>query len=227
MNIRVAIAREPAERPTRPSLPDVRGALERLIESAAFAASPQLAAFLRFVVEATLAGDADSLKAYTIAIDALGRPDTFDPMTDAIVRVSAGRMRRALTRYYDGEGARDPVVIQVPSGSYVPVFRWRRPTGGAAKTDESPTEPAATPSHGVDRPDAADAYFISFASVRAEGMSVLRERHLLFAQCHRRMIHLHGNLARLRAEIATSQSVVLRSRLLIERHGNRRRATKA
>ena len=91
--------------------------------SEAFRGSPQLVAFLRYVVEATLRGEQDRIKGYTIAVEALGRADDFDPQTDPIVRVEAMRLRRALNRYYANGGKHDPVVIDLPLGSYVPVFR--------------------------------------------------------------------------------------------------------
>jgi len=104
---------------------DVRAALERVAASSALAKSPQLAHFLTFIVEETLAGRAERLKAYTIATDGLGRDDDFDPQADPIVRVEAGRLRRALGRYYGSDGRNDPLVIELPRGSYVPTFRAR------------------------------------------------------------------------------------------------------
>lgn len=97
-------------------------ALERAICGSELAGSPRLAAFLRFVVEEALAGRAETLKGYTIAVEALGRPTTFDPQADPIVRVEATRLRRALDRYYATAGAADPLRITIPKGSYAPVF---------------------------------------------------------------------------------------------------------
>ncbi len=108
-----------------PSGAEIRAALERIVASDMFRMSPQLAAFLRFVVEATLRGEGGSIKGYTIAVEALGRGEDFDPQTDPIVRVEAGRLRRALEHYYAGPGAKDEVVIDVPRGNYVPTFRRR------------------------------------------------------------------------------------------------------
>ena len=68
--------------------------------SEAFRGSPQLVAFLRYVVEATLRGEHDRIKGYTIAVEALGRAEDFDPQSDPIVRVEATRLRRAINRYY-------------------------------------------------------------------------------------------------------------------------------
>ena len=107
----------------QPREADIRAALDRVVASAHLSKSPQLAAFLRFVVAETLAGRAERIKAYTIAADALGRDANFDPQNDPIVRVEAGRLRRALDHYYTDGGSNDPVVIELPRGHYVPVFR--------------------------------------------------------------------------------------------------------
>jgi hypothetical protein len=111
--------------PTGPCGADVRAILERVIGSADFSSSPQLAAFLRFIVETTLDGKADRIKAYTIGTDALGRDPGFDPQRDPIVRVEANRLRRALLAYYAAAGANDPIIIDIPRGRYVPTFRHR------------------------------------------------------------------------------------------------------
>jgi adenylate cyclase len=74
-------------------------------------------------VEETLAGEAAGIKGYTVATQVLGRKADFDPNLDPIVRILAGRLRRALEQYYGAQGESDGVVIDVPKGSYVPVFR--------------------------------------------------------------------------------------------------------
>jgi TolB-like protein len=102
---------------------EIRLALERMAASEAFRGSPQLIAFLRYVVEATLRGQADRIKGYTIATEALGRTVDFDPQADPIVRVEATRLRRALNRYRAAATDADEVFIDLPLGSYVPVFR--------------------------------------------------------------------------------------------------------
>lgn len=116
------------ERDTRkePSATEIRAALERMVASESFQTCPRLAAFLRFVIEATLRGESGHLKGYTIAVEALGRRGDFDPQQDPIVRVEAARLRRVIQHYYAGPGARDVLVIDVPRGRYVPTFRYRR-----------------------------------------------------------------------------------------------------
>jgi PAS domain S-box-containing protein len=109
-----------------PSGTEIRAALERMVASESFRTCPQLAAFLRFVIEATLLGESAHLKGYTIAVEALGRSGDFDPQQDPIVRVEAARLRRMIQHYYAGPGAKDLLVIDVPRGRYIPTFRYRR-----------------------------------------------------------------------------------------------------
>jgi DNA-binding CsgD family transcriptional regulator len=96
-----------------------------MVTSESFQACPRLAAFLRFVIEATLRGESAHLKGYTIAVEALGRDGDFDPQQDPIVRVEAARLRRVIQHYYAGPGAGDFVVIDVPRGRYIPTFHYR------------------------------------------------------------------------------------------------------
>ena len=117
------VTRQGRDEAERPNHQDVRAALGRVIANPVLAKSPQLAHFLSFIVEETLAGRGDRLKAYTIATDGLGRDAKFDPQTDPIVRVEAGRLRRALEQYYATDGRNDPVVIEMPLGHYAPSFR--------------------------------------------------------------------------------------------------------
>ena len=111
-----------------PSLgPDaLRAALERVLASADFDASERNRKFLRHVVEETLAGRADRIKAYNIATTVFGRDDRFDPQLDSIVRIEAGRLRRSLERYYLTSGLDDPVRIDDPEGILRPDLRGAR-----------------------------------------------------------------------------------------------------
>ena len=104
---------------------EIRQQLSRILAGAEFKDAMRLRSFLSFVVETTLDGKTDCIKAYSIAVDALGRGTSFDPQTDPIVRVEAGRLRRALAQYYARDGRTDPVVIELPLRSYVPNFRRR------------------------------------------------------------------------------------------------------
>lgn len=114
----------------------VRLALAQVAGSEAFRYAPQLTSFLTFIVEKTLAGEAHEIKGYTIATQALGRGADFDPQADPIVRVEAGRLRRALESCYQGGEGRSPLRIMVPRGAYVPRFeRCPEPSRAAALAD--------------------------------------------------------------------------------------------
>jgi hypothetical protein len=104
---------------------EVRSALECIARSSHFRSSPKLTAFLRYIVGRTLAGRSAEIKGYTIAVESLGRRPSFDPQTDPIVRVEAGRLRHALSHYYAGDGSDDAVIIGLTRGSYVPLFHHR------------------------------------------------------------------------------------------------------
>lgn len=93
-----------------------------LLRAPPFLRSPKLARFLRFVVEEELAGRGATIKAYTIATQALGRNPDFDPSLDPSVRVEAGRLRRALDDAYAQHAAGLEVRITVPVGGYRPRF---------------------------------------------------------------------------------------------------------
>src|SRR5688572_1592138 len=84
--------------------------------------SPILSKFLEYVVLKKLAGDEEEIKEYTIGVKALGRPPDFNPQLDAVVRIHAGRLRRILFQYYQGDGKNDPVIISIPKGTYIPRF---------------------------------------------------------------------------------------------------------
>ena len=101
--------------------------LERVIASKSFDASDRNRRFLRYVVEETLAGHADRLKGYTVALEVFDRDTDFDPQLDPVVRIEAGRLRRSLERYYLTEGSGSPITIQVPKGKYIPLFDLREP----------------------------------------------------------------------------------------------------
>ena len=136
------------EEPEPPCPEDIRAELERLLASPDLQASARRRAFLRYVVEETLAGRADRLKGYTVAVSVFARDETFDPQADPVVRLEARRLRRDLDSYYVDAGRRDPVRITIPKGSYVPHFEWTRAPGMEAAS------PEPQPADGADQPEA-------------------------------------------------------------------------
>jgi adenylate cyclase len=126
-----------------PNVAEIRTQLEKIVGSPDLQNASRLREFLRFVVNEGLDGRADSLKAYTIGIEVFDRPDNFDPITDTIVRVNAGKLRRALERYYLGPGRQDKILISIPKGRYIPVFQIQEfeQTRGDVNSVQSACEP--------------------------------------------------------------------------------------
>ncbi len=117
--------------------------LDRVLRSKCFDQAGRSQEFLRFVVEQALAGAADRLKGYTIAIEVFRRPADFDAQSDPLVRVEAGRLRRRLLEYYVAEGYENPVRIDLPRGGYTPEFRYHEASFAEPPAVESPP-PAST-----------------------------------------------------------------------------------
>jgi TolB-like protein len=111
----------------RPRTADVTAELQRVLASRCFEQADRAKEFLRYVVAETLAGRGERLKGYTIGLEVFRRPASFDAHSDPLVRVEAGRVRRRLTEYYAGEGARNPVRIELTRGGYVPQFNFAHP----------------------------------------------------------------------------------------------------
>ena len=99
--------------------------LDRILSSKGFANAGRLSRLLRYVVERTLAGEADQLKEYAVGVEVFDRDEKYDPRLDSIVRVEAGRLRSRLDEYYNGEGAADEVRIVLPRGGYSAQFERR------------------------------------------------------------------------------------------------------
>ena len=104
---------------------DVRDAVHRISHSRALSGCNRLTQLLGFVVASTLRGEASHLKETTIGVSVFSRSPDYDPKVDTIVRSQAWRLRAKLRKYYASEGANDAIVIEIPIGHYVPVFRAR------------------------------------------------------------------------------------------------------
>ncbi len=111
-------------------------ALNEVLESDKFTAAPQMSAFLKYVVEQAASGNMSRIKAYTVAIDALGKPDSFDPQNDPVVRVLAGRLRAALSSYYEIHTDASVRILMRP-GSYVPSFVAASTTKAASPSENN------------------------------------------------------------------------------------------
>ena len=105
----------------------VREQLERLLAHSLFANSKRYPVFLAHVVEQTLRGNMAELKERIIGLEIFGLSRSFDPNVQPVVRVTAGEVRKRLSHYYHDSAHDGEWAIELPLGSYVPIFRAPEP----------------------------------------------------------------------------------------------------
>ncbi|WP_027056936.1 tetratricopeptide repeat protein [Mesorhizobium erdmanii] len=160
-----------------PAAPAVRETLERLLASETFGRSERARKLIRYLVEREQAGEGDRLKGFSIAMDVFGKDGDFDPSTDAVVRVQAGRLRELLQQYFANEGIAEPVRIAIPRGGYVPAYELNAIRLPEAAKPAGETEAAAAPSeHPGVAEDAVPAALLAPSAAPAPSVA----RHLRF-----------------------------------------------
>jgi hypothetical protein len=108
--------------PVLPNPEQARSVLEEVLASETFARSDQLRSFLRYVGEKALAGQSRDINEYSVAVEALGKPQDFSPAEDSSVRTRAYELRQKLQKYYETERHDAPIRLELPKGSYTPRF---------------------------------------------------------------------------------------------------------
>ena len=99
--------------------------IDMLVASKELHGADSLCKLLRYLANHALELSGEPLKEYKIATEVFGRSSDFDPQLDSIIRVQAGRLRSRLAKYYESEGADDPILVELPKGSYVVSFHHR------------------------------------------------------------------------------------------------------
>lgn len=98
--------------------------LETILASRFFKSAGRSRQFLSYVVQHRLAGHTEQLKERTIGAEVFQRPLGYATGDDPVVRVQAGEVRRRLEQYYQVASHDRPVRIELPVGSYSPVFHF-------------------------------------------------------------------------------------------------------
>jgi hypothetical protein len=129
-----------------PGIEEAREQVGRILASDTLHYSDVLRKLFRFLADKTFAGEADDLKEYSVGLDALGKPPTYDPRQDAVVRLQASRLRQKLDDYYRNEGSNDPLIIELPKGRFKLAWHPRSvQPGPTPPAPVAPVLPAATP----------------------------------------------------------------------------------
>jgi hypothetical protein len=123
----------------------MREELRSVLASPDLSRAPIMKQLLRFLVEETAAGRGEQLKAYSVAVDGLGRPPDYDARADSYPRVQVGRLRKMLDSHYRLSGSASGVRLSIPSGRYKVVLETTEPgqMPGAATQDSPPAEPSS------------------------------------------------------------------------------------
>jgi hypothetical protein len=79
---------------------------------------------LRHTVEAVIEGQGDQLREHQIGIKAFHRQTGYDSDADPVVRIAAGDVRKRLSQYYGDPENAAQIQIEIPIGSYVPIFHF-------------------------------------------------------------------------------------------------------
>src|SRR6476469_613616 len=123
----------------------VHAQLARLLQSSHFRNSKRSQSLLRFVVQAALAGDQNSLKERCVGAAVFGRDAAYDTAQDPIVRNAAIEVRKRLAQYYLEPEHAAELRIELPSGSYIPSFTAESAASVPSHPKPLPLEPAAPP----------------------------------------------------------------------------------
>jgi hypothetical protein len=123
----------------QPAPEAIREQLEDLLASHRFASSPRCQSLLRYVVEKSLEGNAESLKERNIGIEVFKRDAAYDTNADPVVRVAVSEIRKKLAQYYYEPANQGQVRIELPIGSYIPEFSLPE---NAPSRDGLPSRPA-------------------------------------------------------------------------------------
>src|SRR5947207_11472801 len=99
--------------------------IQRIIASKAFKTSEVHRNLLTYLADKSLAGEAQNLKEYTVGLDVFGKPSSYDPRQESVVRMHVGRLRQKLAEYYRTDGADDPVIVDLPKGGFALTFDAR------------------------------------------------------------------------------------------------------
>ena len=101
----------------------IRTELRKILASATFARAERMRRLLEFIVEHSLSLPNEPLKEMTIGMELYAAHGEFDPQVTSVVRVDGTRLRSKLLEYYATEGSGDPIIFDLPKGSYAPAFR--------------------------------------------------------------------------------------------------------
>jgi hypothetical protein len=100
--------------------------LERVASSPQLKRATRLKELLFYVGHRAIREDCVEIHEQEIGSKVFGRKDSYDTSFDNIVRTNVSDLRKRIEAYFSAEGASESVILEIPRGSYVPVFRARQ-----------------------------------------------------------------------------------------------------
>lgn len=116
--------------------------VQRIVSSPHFQKSTRLRELLQYIVEQTLHGNAHELTEQHIGNALFHKPSDYSPLEDSSVRVHVRQLRLKLHEYFNEDGRNEPMVLEIPKGSYAPMFRPAQKTESVLAANETKIIPA-------------------------------------------------------------------------------------
>jgi len=108
------------------SLDDSWGLVERVGSSTALKNSPRMQQLFRYLCQCALNAPGEPVSEQQVGVEVYGRPPGYGAEGDTIVRTQVSQLRKRLLQHFLSDGRNEPMVIEIPVGSYLPVFQPRK-----------------------------------------------------------------------------------------------------
>src|SRR5215510_11613499 len=115
-----------------------RALVDRVAVSEPFAKSPRLRELFIYLAECAIRDPQSPLTEHQVGVAVFKRSEGYDTSSDTVVRVQASELRKRLKYYFLSEGLHEPLVVELPRGSYLPVFSERKASEASQSKDALP-----------------------------------------------------------------------------------------
>jgi hypothetical protein len=116
----------------------IRAQVARIVQNKNLKLSEGQGRLLSYLAEKSISGEADDLKEYVVGVDAFGKPPSYDPRQESVVRTQVARLRQKLADYYNTEGVDDLILVDLPKGGFKMNFEERPPAPEARPAERTP-----------------------------------------------------------------------------------------
>jgi len=119
------MTRSAQQGPETPDSETCWSVLERVASGSQLKRATRLRELLLFVGQRSLKDGCTQVREQEIGIEVFGRREAYDTAVDNIVRTNVSDLRKRIDAYFESEGLQETVIMEIPRGSYIPVFRYR------------------------------------------------------------------------------------------------------